>query len=232
MKKAILLFSLIIFATACKEVSKSSEEKNSEDSSSQLEVNSNRTTAETIAYKNGFENWKNVSEIQFTFNVDRNGNHFERSWTWNPKTDAVTMKSAQDTVSYNRATMDTIAQKTDASFINDKYWLLAPYNLVWDNGIQTSEKENVIAPISKDTLNQLTIVYGNDGGYTPGDAYDFYFGKDFVIKEWVYRKGNDSVPSMTTTWEDYEGFNGLNIAKMHKDETGNFKLYFTNIKVK
>lgn len=232
MKNAILFLCFIITVSACKEVTKSSEETTSRELIPEPDANPNRTIGETIAYKNGFENWKNVSEIQFTFNVDRNGNHFERSWTWNPKTDAVIMHSAQDTVAYNRASMDSITQKTDAGFINDKYWLLAPYNLVWDKEIQTSKKENVIAPISKDTLNQLTIVYGNDGGYTPGDAYDFYFGKDFVIKEWVYRKGNDSLPSMTTTWEEYEDFNGLNIAKMHKDETGSFKLYFTNIKVK
>jgi len=37
---------------------------------------------------------------------------------------------------------------------------------------------------------------------------------------------------MTTTWEGYENFNGIEIAKKHKDSIGNFKLYFTNISVK
>ena len=137
-----------------------------------------------------------------------------------------------DTISYNRMTMDSITQQTDARFINDKYWFLAPFNLVWDKGTTFSEKQNVIAPISKDTLNQLTVVYGDDGGYTPGDAYDFYFGKDFVIREWIFRQGNDSLPSMTNTWEDYKDFNGLRPATMRKDSTGDFKLYFTNISVK
>jgi len=122
--------------------------------------------------------------------------------------------------------------KTDANFINDQYWLLAPFNLAWDDSVKFSEKKNVVSPISKDTLNLLTATYGGEGGYTPGDAYDFYYGDDFMVKEWTYRKGNDSVPSMTTTWEDYKTYNGLNLATMHKDETGNFKLYFTNISVK
>ena len=78
----------------------------------------------------------------------------------------------------------------------------------------------------------ITITYGKEGGYTPGDAYDLYFGNDLIIKEWVFREGNDSVPNMVTTWEDYKDFNGLNIATMHRDSTGNFKLYFTNISVK
>ena len=228
MKKGVILFCLIIALAGCNEIKKSSEAIQSQENISEIK----RTTAETIAYKNGFENWEKVSEINFTFNVDRGENHFERSWSWKPKTHDVLMSMGENTVSYNRMKMDSIIKKTDASFINDKYWLLAPFNLVWDKGTTFSEKQNIIAPISKDTLNQLTLVYGNDGGYTPGDAYDFYFGKDFIIKEWVYRRANDSVPTMTNTWEDYEKFNGLQIAKMHKDSLGDFKLYFTNISVK
>jgi hypothetical protein len=206
--------------------------ENKSEVSEDINPEENLTTAQKIAYKNGFENFENVSEINFTFNVDRGENHYERSWIWNPKTDDVTMISKTDTIQYNRKVMDSIIKQTDAGFINDKYWLLAPYNLVWDEGTTFSEKQNVIAPISKDTINQLTVVYGSEGGYTPGDAYDFFYTNDFTIKEWIFRKGNDTIPSMINTWEDYENFNRLEIAKMHKDSTGTFKLYFTNIKVK
>ena len=48
-------------------------------------------------------------------------------------------------------------------------------------------------------MQKLTIVYGDEGGYTPGDAYDFYFGDDHIIKEWVFRKGNATEPSTMTT---------------------------------
>ncbi|MEM0518528.1 MULTISPECIES: hypothetical protein [Aequorivita] len=184
-----------------------------------------------IANANGLNSWNKVSEIAFTFNVDRGENHFHRSWIWKPKTATVTMISATDTINYNRSQMDSLTQKTDAAFINDKYWLLAPFQLVWDEGITFSEKDNAVAPISKDTLNQLTIVYGNDGGYTPGDSYDFFYDKNLKIREWNYRKANAEKPTMSTTWEDYEDFNGIEIAKTHKDSTDNFKLYFTNISV-
>ena len=156
----------------------------------------NPTTAEAIAYANGYENWDDVSEIQFTFNVDRGEQHFERSWTWMPKEDKVKMVSEKDTINYVRSKMDSTMQKTDAGFINDKYWLLAPFNLMWDKGTTFSEKKNVVAPISKDTLNQLTVVYSNDGGYTPGDAYDFFYDENNKIREWNYRKGNDSLPQL------------------------------------
>lgn len=232
MKYLVILCLLCLSLTSCIEGNKSSETTNSREFIPEHDANRVIGTAETIALKNGYLNWKNVNEVQFTFNVDRAERHFERSWIWKPKTEDITMLSSTDTIAYNRKSMDSITMKTDASFINDKYWLLAPFNLVWDEGATFSEKENVIAPISKDTLNQLTILYGDEGGYTPGDAYDFYFGKDYIIKEWVFREANNSIPSMTTTWEDYETFNEIKISKMHKDSTGNWRLYFSNIVVK
>jgi hypothetical protein len=228
MKKSLILICFTAALIGCNGVKNSSKETQSQENISEEKL----TTAETIAYKNGFKNWDKVSEINFTFNVDRGENHFERSWSWKPKTHDVLMSMGEDTVSYNRLKMDSIIKKTDASFINDKFWFLAPFNLIWDEGTVFSEKQDVPAPISNKILNKLTVVYGSDGGYTPGDAYDFYFGKDFLIKEWAYRRANDSKPTMTNTWEDYEEFNGLQIAKMHKDSLGDFKLYFTNISVK
>jgi len=232
MKTILALLTVFFLFGACNNASKSSEENNNREVILDPDANLVISTAETIALKSGYLQWPEVNEINFTFNVDRGEQHYERSWKWLPKTQNVTMMTEKDTVTYNRSQIDSISIKTDAAFINDKYWLLAPLNLAWDEGTTFSEKENVIAPISKDTLNILTVVYSNEGGYTPGDAYDFYFGKDFEVKEWVYRKANDSVPSMINTWEDYETFKGIKIAKVHKDSTGNFKLYFSNISVK
>jgi len=87
---------------------------------------------EEIAYANGYENWQNIEELKFTFNVDRDTSHFERTWIWKTKTNEVTAISAEDTLSYNRSEMDSIANKTNGGFINDKYWLMAPINILWD----------------------------------------------------------------------------------------------------
>ncbi len=188
---------------------------------------------EKIAYANGYKNWNKVEELKFTFNVDRDTSHFERTWIWKPKTNQVTAISTKDTLVYNRKDMDSTAYKTNGGFINDKYWLIAPINILWDKDGSTNElTPNVEAPISKKPMQKLTVVYKQEGGYTPGDAYDFYFGDDYLVKEWVFRKGNQEEPSMTTTWEDYTEAGGLKIAKMHQNEDGSFKLYFTNIEVK
>lgn len=187
--------------------------------------------AEKIANASGFENWKDVSELRFTFNVDRDTTHFERSWIWKPKTNDVVMISGKDTISYNRKMVDSLSMNADKSFVNDKFWLLAPYQLVWDQTATISDPTKEIAPISKKELHKITLTYPSDGGYTPGDAYDFYYDDSFMVNEWVYRQGNSKEPSMTTTWEDYSDYNGLKIAKTHKQRDSDWKLFFTNIKV-
>lgn len=194
--------------------------------------NIEQTVLEKIAYAHGLKEWKNVDELKFTFNVDRDTTHFERDWIWNIKKNEVTGISAGESSTYYRNAIDSTVAKVDAGFINDKYWLLAPFNLVWDEGNFSYEvTEAAEAPIGKTQLQKLTIIYSGEGGYTPGDAYDFYFGDDYVIKEWVFRKGNQAEASLATTWEEYSDFNGLTIAKTHKNAEGNFKLYFSNIKV-
>ncbi|WP_350292990.1 hypothetical protein [uncultured Croceitalea sp.] len=187
---------------------------------------------EKVANAHGFENWKNVTQIAFRFNVDRDSTHFERSWVWRPKTNDITRISNGDTLSYNRKTMDSIAYKTNGGFINDRYWLLAPFNLIWDSAnFQYTHSEGEMAPIAKKPMNKLTIVYKNEGGYTPGDAYDFYFADDYLIREWVFRKTNQAEPSMTTTWENYNNYNGIIIATDHKKDESVFNLFFDDIAI-
>jgi len=142
------------------------------------------------------------------------------------------MTSVTDTIQYNRNSVDSLSLKFDKAFINDKYWLMTPFNLVSDTGITITEKNEAIAPISRDTLHLLTIIYSNEGGYTPGDAYDFFYNSEYEIKEWNFRKGNLNRPSLSTTWEENKEFEKITFSTMHKDETGLFKVFFTDISVK
>lgn len=164
--------------------------------------------------------------------MDREGkNVAKRSWSWKPKTGDVTMTQGDQIVQYNRAAIDSTSKKADHGFINDKFWLLAPFQLVWDEGTTITVQDTATAPISKKSSKKLTILYGSEGGYTPGDAYDFYYDDYFIVQEWVFRKGNSEQASLTTTFEGYQDFNDIRIATDHKDASGNFRLYFTDIKV-
>lgn len=143
------------------------------------------------------------------------------------------MITSADTIFYNRSKIDSLALNADAAFINDKYWLVAPFQLIWDaNNTSITDKKDVTAPISGITMNQLTVVYSDVGGYTPGDAYDFFYDDNYKVREWNYRKSNADKPTLTTTWDDYQSFNNIEVATKHQDSTGNFTLYFTNISIK
>ncbi len=225
----IVLSALLLGLGSCKQGH--TDVKEQEKSIAQ-EESRELTETETIAYKNGFEHWADVSQIDFTFNVDRNGQKVsERSWSWKPKQNEIELRTATDTVNYNRSTLDSLSMRVDRGFINDKYWLLAPFQLVWDEGTTITVQDTATAPISQKLLKKLTLVYSNEGGYTPGDAYDFYYGSDFIIQEWAFRQANAPQASLINTFEDYEDFNGIKIAKQHKNKDASFNLYFSNIKV-
>ncbi|MFX0557348.1 hypothetical protein ACOCEA_11160 [Maribacter sp. CXY002] len=217
------LLMLLVLTTSCKTDKKEEKPK----------LEKEKTILEKIATANGYENWKEVSSLKFTFNVDRDSSHFERTWLWKPKSNDVVFMTHEDTVSYNRKTVDSTLAKTDANFVNDKYWFLAPYQLIWDNKSFTYEHDSISnAPMTDAKMQKLTIVYNNEGGYTPGDAYDFYFEDDYIIKEWVFRKSNQEEPNIITSWEDYKTLNGLHLSTMHKMKEGNFMLYFSGLEVK
>jgi hypothetical protein len=221
MARFILILCFVSSFMSCK----SDKNKNYETENNEL------TIAEKIANAHGYQNWSKVYQIDFTFNVDRDSSHFERSWVWFPKLNDIILLNNKDTIAFNRTNIDSLSLVADKGFINDKYWLLAPFNLVWDEGTIISEPIKEEAPISKKEFNKITLIYTNEGGYTPGDAYDFYYGDDFLIKEWVYRKSNSNEPSLITSWENYQDFNGIKIALEHKKQEGNWNLNFTNIKV-
>ena len=190
------------------------------------------TIAEKIANAHGYDNWKNVEEVKFTFKVDRDTVKGRgRSWVWHPKADRVKMITEESSIEYVRSEMDSTHISADRGFINDKFWMLIPFQLVWDTSATISESKKAEAPISKQQLDMITITYPNEGGYTPGDAYDIFYDNNYLIKEWVFRKGNSSNPSLTTTFENYKDYNGIKIATDHKMEGGKWNLNFADVSI-
>jgi hypothetical protein len=189
------------------------------------------TIAEKIANAHGYQNWKNVKTFQFTFGGKIEDSSSGRTWNWNPKTNDVKLDRNGKTTEYNRNNMDSIALKADRAFINDKFWTLIPFQLIWDEGTTISEPIEEASPISKKLLNKIILTYSNDGGYTPGDAYDIYYDNENIIREWSYRKGNTTQPTLSNTFENYKDINGLIIAEHHKIFGSDRNLLIRNIKV-
>ncbi|XMO87253.1 hypothetical protein AAFN75_02985 [Algibacter sp. AS12] len=210
MKKLLIAVCLITFGLSCKQ----KEEK----------IIKEISIAQKIANAHGFENWNAVSEIQFTF-------FNKRSWIWKPKTNDVTLITEKDSINYNRTALDSTFIKADRAFINDKFWLLIPFQLVWDQNTTLSKPTIEESPIHKKQLKKITVTYPDTGGYTPGDAYDIYYNNDFIIKEWAFRKGNAATAGLINTFENYQEFNGIKIALDHKKAEGDWNLTLSEIEI-
>src|SRR5690606_9262694 len=100
-----------------------------------------------------------------------------RSWVWKPSAGEVQYVGADTSLSYFLSDKDSSLNAIDSRFINDKYWLLFPFQLAWDTGYDYEVSEGEQAPISVASATKLTIVYNNEDGYTPGDAYDLYLDR-------------------------------------------------------
>jgi hypothetical protein len=190
-----------------------------------------KTVPEQIAVAHGLKNFDDVKEIQFTFNV-RVGDSIRtsRAWNWKPQTNEIRLTQGDISQSYTRT--DSIAEEDkdiDQKFINDSYWLLFPFHMVWSDP-EISEEKSGIAPISKKEMTYLEVSYKGEGGYTPGDTYVIYYRDDLLIEEWIY-KSADGKREMPTTWENYEDFEGLKIAKSHESPDGSFEIFFSDIEV-
>jgi len=219
MKKLFLLSFLIIFS-ACKQTEEKKEEPVKE-----------LTVAEKIANAHGYENWNNVKTFAFTFGGTLEDPNSGRSWVWNPKTNDIKSTRNDNVLEYNRSNMDSVALKADRGFINDKFWALIPFQLVWDEGTTISEPEKATSPVKQEELNKLIITYSSEGGYTPGDAYDIYFDDDYIIREWSFRRGNAPEPTISNTFENYSDYNGIKVAQDHKRSETDRNLLIRNIKV-
>lgn len=190
-----------------------------------------KTIVDQIAAANGIEAFDDVEELRYTFNVRVNDTlRTSRNWQWRPQDKTATLITADTSITYNYETEAANHKQTDQQFINDQYWLLFPFHLAWDE-MEYEHNGQATAPISGENMQQVIVTYPSDAGYTPGDVYEVYFGDDLIIGEWVYRSGGSTENPFPTTWENYQDYNGIKIAKMHRSGDGNFELFFSDVGV-
>lgn len=225
--KKLFLFTIAAILLSC-----NNQPKNQDSASKIIEAEKELTIQDKIAKANGLEAFEKINAIQFAFNVKVGDSlRTNRLWNWNIKTNTVKLTEKDSTISFNRNNKPNEQEKIiDQKFINDSYWLLFPFQLVWSDA-KITEGKLTEAPISKRKMHQLTASYNAEGGYTPGDTYVVFYDDNYIIQEWVYKSANGK-SQLATTWEDYENFESIMIAKSHKSPDQNFELYFTDIEIK
>lgn len=191
--------------------------------------------AEKIASAYGIANFGNVKSIQYTFNVQKGEKHISRVWKWFPEEKKVISGTGENKVEYNRNSFDkndSKMKKLDHQFINDNYWLLFPFRLVWDKSVKVEvAEESAESPINGIKTMKIRASYIGNDGYTPNDIYELFVNENYNIVEWVYRPGGAVDKNYPATWSAPEDFGGIKISTRHENKDGSFKLWFSGIKV-
>lgn len=191
-----------------------------------------KKTLEDVANFYGVKAFHDVKEISFTFNVKKSDDTVSRSWKWRPKENTVLFVAKKGNTGYNRSTITSEEMLLlDQQFINDSYWLLFPFHLVWDEGLTCELQEDVSSPIRNEHVNKLILTY-EDIGYSHGDIYELYIDHRGKIKEWIYRKAGSANPTRITTWESNQRFESLLISTDHKGKDNLFRVWFTDLSIK
>ncbi|HEY1938315.1 MAG TPA: hypothetical protein VGJ33_10305 [Candidatus Angelobacter sp.] len=198
--------------------------------------------AEQIAKTYGLDSFGQIDAIRYTFNIP--GFKLSRTWTWEPKADRVTYEGKDKDgkpvkVTYVRSQLGSqpanVKEQIDSGFINDQYWLLLPFHLVWDGGADVEDKGIQKVPGGKGSARHVVVKYPDNVGYTPGDTWELYVGSDNRIQYMVFHHGGTAKPSLVkATWAGYKKAGPLLISTEHQGTAdGNpAHIFFTDVAVK
>ncbi len=192
-----------------------------------------------IADYYGLASFGEVTALRFTFNVKRGDLQLSRSWLWEPQTNRVTFTPSapgETPTTYQRpsetTTLPEALTKVDSEFINDQYWLLFPFHLVWDQMTTvTREPGQKALPLGQGEASEILVKYPPQGGYTPGDEYELFIDPDGRILQWIYRRGGATEPTLTAAWEDYQQLGPLTLSLNRPGPDDNFRVWFTDVGV-
>jgi hypothetical protein len=182
---------------------------------------------EKVAKAYGLDSWQQIEAIRYTWNGEITG-LFKAShaWEWEPKTGNVSFEGKDKDgkplkVSYNRKQLasqsDEIKNTIEPSFVNDNYWLLFPIHAYWDTSATVTDEGMKRLPIGASTAEKVVVQYPTElGGYTPGDTWDLYVGKDNHVEQMVYHRGGTRPPKLVTAkWDAYKKVGPLDISTDH-----------------
>jgi hypothetical protein len=129
-----------------------------------------------------------------------------------------------------------VKNEVEPAFINDNYWLLFPFHAYWDTSATVTDKGMQKLPIGTGSAELVSVKYPAEaGGYTPGDTWDLYVGKDKRVVQFVYHRGGPKPPSLVTaTWAGYKKAGPLLISTEHRGTADGkpLHIFITGVAVK
>jgi hypothetical protein len=202
---------------------------------------------EQVAKAYGLDSYGQIDAVRYTFNLEVPVLKLKLShaWEWEPKTNQVTLTSTDKDgkpvkVTYKRTELssqpDSVKNEVDPAFINDNYWFLLTFHIYWDTSATVTDEGMQKLPIGTGSADKIVVKYPMEsGGYTPGDTWDLYIGKDNRIEAMVYHRGGPKKPSLViASWAGYKKAGPLLVSTEHRGtaDGGALHLWFTNVAVK
>jgi hypothetical protein len=198
---------------------------------------------EKIAKTYGVDSWDQIEAIRYTWNGEITGMFkISRTWEWEPKTGKVSYEGPDKEgkpvkISYMRSEIgdDPVKKQTDAGFTNDNYWVLFPFHAYWDTSATVVDQGMFNLPRGSGMAELVPVKYSGDTGYTPGDTWDLYVGKDNRVVYLDYHRAGSKPPSRAlATWTGYKKAGPLLISTEHSGTADGKPLhvFFTNVAVK
>jgi hypothetical protein len=181
---------------------------------------------EQIAKAYGLDSFGQIDAIRYTWSGEIPG-LFKLShvWEWEPKTGKVSFEGTDKDgkpvkVTYLRSQLnsqpDSVKNQVEPSFVNDNYWLLFPLHAYWDTSATVTDQGMHKLPLGKGSARLVSVKYPADGGYTPGDTWDLYVGKDNRVEQFVYHRGGPKPPKLVTaTWAGYKKAGPILVSTEH-----------------
>jgi len=202
------------------------------------------SVAEQIAKIYGIDSFGQIEMLRYTWNVELpDGRKLSRTWQWSPKTNTVSYEGKDKDgnpvkASYQRSQLssqsDAVKKEIDPTFANDQYWLLLPFNIVWD-GVAITDDGAQNLTLGDASADRIVAKYPSDGGYQPGDTWDLYVGADKRIEEIVYHRGAANPPHLVmATYAGYKMAGPLLISTDHRGTVDGkpFRITLTDVAVK
>jgi hypothetical protein len=207
---------------------------------------------ELIAALGGEAAWEKARQFRFDFVVAREGKEIARfSHLWDRYTGDYRLTGTEKTgapyaVYFNVNTREGRVFVNGSSvegepkaehlknayerFINDMYWLLAPWK-VFDPGVHRSYDGEKPCPDGS-PCDILKLTFGESVGLTPRDVYWLWISQEGRrMVQWQYVLNGAAEPPTTAQWNDWQKFDGI-LLSLERPFTGRpVTVRFENVSV-
>jgi hypothetical protein len=199
-----------------------------------------------VAKTYGIGSWDQIQAIRYTWNGEIPGVFkLAHTWEWEPKTGKISYEGKDKEgkpvkVTYMSSELssqsDTVKNEVEPAFVNDNYWLLFPFHAYWDKSATVTDEGMKKLPAGSGSAELVVVKYPAEaGGYTPGDTWDLYVGKDNRVVCMVYHRGGPKKPSLVIApWAGYKKAGALLVSTEHRGTADGkpLHIFISNVSVK